>query len=650
VTTVLEREQAHSDRPLLLTIPDRPHGPVVTRLLRRTWIGAAVLWAIAGSLVAAPIAAEWHAFGLGLFIPGAGFIAAGGWIIGPVLFAVTAVVFVLSLVAWFGSGMIVAPPIVVLAAAGLATLRVDGDNSHDAVRIIIPAAVVVAVVAGLIGSRRAFRAAQARGRQRNTYLAGIRLRPADPVTNASFRELDERELLHQRWLLDLALQPVEQFRGFDFVDQFQTAAVRYQLNMASYGLALNQYVATPNFHGPLSLAQRNLIAKMQLRPVWSYWRWENLWGNFDPNPDPIRRDNIMLSGYLGVMLAAYQANTGDNRYSQPGALTFTWNDRRSFSYSFQDIAAAIHHNLTRYDIGLFPCEPNWIYSACNTFGMNSLMVADRLHGTDHFSQTIDAFRRGIEQEFATPDGRVTAIRSSRLGLTIPSLTSTMADLSSAMFLHGILPDVSQRLWAVGRRELIRMPGEGDVHPDVGAPPQIDIELRGWDKIDVGTYKPSDIMAYTTSCSAAREMGDEELVDLLRSHLRRDIKPGDRPLAELSTMANAMFSLGMLSRRDGWRDMMTTPLPDGVRSGPVLEDVPHPDVQVAYAVSDGSGLDLVLHPDGTPTRARLGVSRLEPQRSYLLRGALTPTITADGAGNAFFDVDVAGRTSVQLVAS
>jgi hypothetical protein len=638
VTTVLDREQAHSDQPLLLTIPDRPHGPVVTRLLRRTWAGTAALWAVAGALVAAPLAPEWHCFGLGLFIPGAGFIGAGGWIVGPLLFAVTLLLFAASLIAWFGSGMIVAPPAVILAAAGFSTMRVDGANSHPVVRIAIPALVGAFVVGGSIGSRLAFRAAQQRGRLRNRYLADVRLRPAAPLTAASFRELDERELLHQRWLLDLSLQPVEQFAGFDFVEQFQTAAVRYQINFAAYCLALSQYTSTPSLHGPLALAQRNLIAKMQLKPVWSYWRWENIWGNFDANPDPIPRDNIMLSGYLGVMIAAYEANTGDARFSRPGAITFRWDDKRCFSYSFPEIVAAIHRNFARYDIGLFPCEPNWIYSACNTFGMNTLLVADRLHGTDYFTRQIGAFKRGIEQEFATADGRVTAIRSSRLGLTIPSLTSTMADLAAALFMHGILPDVAQRLWTVSRRELVRLPGGS------GA---VDIALRGWDKIDAGSYRPSDIMAHTTTIAAAREMGDDELVEILRTHLRRDIAPGDRPLADLSTMANGMFSLGMLGRLDGWRDMMTTPLPDAIRSGPVLEDVPHPLVQVAYAVSDGQDLDLVLRPGGNAVRTRLGVARLAPGRTYTVTGAADDTLTADAAGNGWLEVVVPGRTAVRL---
>jgi hypothetical protein len=281
--------------------------------------------------------------------------------------------------------------------------------------------------------------------------------------------------------------------------------------------------------------------------------------------------------------------------------------------------------------------------------MNTLLVADRLHGTDHFAATIEAFTRGIEREFATADGRVTAIRSSRLGLTIPSLTSTMADLGAALFMHGILPEVSQRLWAVCRHELIRFPSDGAAQIDVGASPRIEVELRGWDKVDVGSYKPSDVMAYTTSIAAAREMGDDELVAALRAHLRRDINPGDRPMPDLSPMANAMFSLGMLGRLDGWRDLMTTPLPDAVRTGPVLEDVPHPDVQVAYAVSDGQGLDLVLYPGPAPTRARLGVARLCPGTAYLLRGAVGDRVMADGAGNASFEVDVAGRTSVQLTA-
>jgi hypothetical protein len=631
MTLLDSRPEAGS--PLLITVPYLPHGPVISRLLRRTWIGLGLLW-IVGMALLLTGSGPLEAIGLGLFVPGAGFLHTSS-LLGVLWLVLTLALFAVALIAWFGSGMIVAPPIVVAVACGLSALGAD-DSRRTPLLVAVPSVVLAVVVAGVLGSRRAFRAAQARGRARNRYLSEVRLRDAAPIGADSFPELGEAALDHQRHLLDLALQSVEEFAGFDFVDQFQTSAVRYQLNFAQFALSLGQLCHTPSFHGYVSEAQRNLIAKMQLKPVWSYWRWENLWGNFDTNPDPIPRDNIMLSGYLGTMLGSYEKVTGDHRYAREGALTFSWDAKRSFSYSSREIAFHVHKNFKRYEIGLFPCEPNWIYTACNAFGMNALHLNDQLAGTDYFDDVVDAYRVGVETEFATADGRVTAIRSSRLGLTIPALTSTMADAGSAMFAHGITPDISQRLWAVVIRELLSLE-DG----------QVQITQRGWDKIDVGTYKRSDATAVAMLSAVACEMGETDLLRALHQKAGDELAPEGGRLTRASTNANAIFAMSHLGRKDGWRDLMVADVPDAIRTGPFLDDAPFGHVRVARAVSDGRALDLVLRPQGAPGRVALGVARLRPGQAYAVHGGVTHDVVADHEGRARVEVDLDGRTVVRV---
>src|SRR5262249_16415649 len=107
-------------------------------------------------------------------------------------------------------------------------------------------------------------------------------RPADDR-----RELSREDLAHARFAFDRALPPGDRFNGFEFVDIFQTAGVRYQINRAGYVLSLINTQYTPNFRGYIARAQQNLIEKYLIRKVWDYWVYETIWGqgnftNFDP--------------------------------------------------------------------------------------------------------------------------------------------------------------------------------------------------------------------------------------------------------------------------------------------------------------------------------------------------------------------------------
>jgi hypothetical protein len=466
------------------------------------------------------------------------------------------------------------------------------------------------------------------------------------------------DLATLRGLLDRALQPIDELVGFDVIEQFQTSALRYQINFSQWALALAQLHYTPAFQGYLSAAQRNLIDKLTLTQVWRYWAFEQTWGNLSLNWDPIRRDNIMLSGYLGVCLGSYESNTGDARYRRAGALTFRLG-MQSWDYTSDMVSRAVFDNMTKSPMTLFPCEPNWIYSGCNITGINTLLLSDRLHGTAYVETIGEQFRRRMRAEFVTPDGRVVAIRSARSGITVPMLTSTLADSATASMAHAFDPDLAQRCWSIVRHEFVDTRG-----------PEPRIALRGWDAIDVGNYRKSDASALASVMWAAAEMGDRELYGSLAASLDRRYPPstsnGVRWYAPTeaaepsalgsktavvsigaSTNVNAMLAMARFSPPGGYRALITDGPGQATLKGPMLADVPYPDVLVASARTDGRDLRLVLRPGCGGGRVRLGIDRLVPHSDYVVAGASNTEITADPRGRAWVDVDLDGRTEVSL---
>ena len=633
-TSTVERSQdAKVGYPL--TVPDEPNGPAVRALLRRTGIGGAT---VAGAAIAVSARSKrpgTRALALGALAPGAGYVYTRS----PLRFLAALGAFAASLAAWFASGNIVLPPLLWAAAAFNARKQaVRGRKGWNGARVAVPAALIGAAAAGTVARRRAFRAAQERGHVRAAYLATVPR--IDPQPKDSVRkELSTDDLATLRSLFDRALQPLDKFDGFTKIDQFQTSAIRYQLNFMQWALAMAQLHYTPSFHGYLSAAQRNLIDKLTLPPIWRYWAFEQTWGNLSLDWDPMKRDNIMLSGYLGTMLGAYESNTGDDRYRRSGALSFRLG-RRTWPYTHDMVAAAVHDNMQRSGMTLFPCEPNWIYSACNMTGINTLAMSDRLHGTRFVESIGDTFRRRLREEFITPDGRVTAIRSARLGVTIPMLTSTIADCGLASMLHAFDPELAQRCWSIVRREFI---------DTAGAEPTI--ALRGWDAIDTGNYRKSTLAAFVPVMWAAAEMGDTELYRLLADSLDRQLPPtetgGTRWYDELSTNMNAMLALARFNPPGGHRALIADGAGATVLGGPVLTGVGYPQVLVASARTDGTDLRLVLRPGEGPARAELGVERLVPRARYRLRGAVDDEVAADDRGRLTVAVDLAGRTEVAL---
>ena len=96
-------------------------------------------------------------------------------------------------------------------------------------------------------------------------------------------------------------------------------------------------------------------------------------------------------------------------------------------------------------------------------------------------------------------------------------------------------------------------------------------------------------------------------------------------------------------------MITKGPPPSVFKGPVLEEVPFPEVLVAKAWShDGEGMEIVLYPGKESGKFQLGFNRLQPGEKYSLEGP-AGTVPADASkdGQASFEVVVDGRTALNL---
>jgi hypothetical protein len=627
--------------PTITLNPD--HGRVSARLMRRTAGVYALVCAIGILPTLLGASPAWQAFGWGLWLPGGAFLAAGGW--GWVAFLAALAVFGLAVMLWFVMGNLIAIPVAWLAAAVLGALTVRGP-SPPYVLLLTPTLVSALIVWRIIAARGRQRVEHVTRDRRNAYLpqaiAATATRAVMAPSTAA-RELDPDMLAGLRYIYDRALQPIDEFQGFDIIDQFRESALRYQLNYMGYALAMAQCHYVPNFRGYLQHAQRNTIDKFLDRRVWSYWRIENALGNLRFDADPIGRDNIMLGGFYNANLALYAAGTGDARYAAPGALKFRLNDRTVFEHDAHTVTAAARANYAASPFCLYPCEPSFAFSYCNLLALTGIQVNDRVFGTDHAHSIVPEFRRHFENEFLDADGSIIAGRVTRTGMRFHFFDATFTRAAYCYLANPHFPDIAERTWAMLREERVRFDAAGE----------LDLDLSFMDNLDIGNYRRTNAGMYVELLLAGREHGDDEVADAalrgldrLHGRLHSD---GSLRYGGLSNFNNAHVVMGRMMRRHDWRNLVLDGPPAEALRGPVLADVKFPDVQVARARSDGNDLHLVLYPGEAAHRepSTLRLEQLRPRALYNVTGATTTQLTADDRGTAILPVALDGRTSLYL---
>lgn len=627
-----------------VTIPEKDDwmGPAArgskTRL--RNIIGATQLAGLA--LSAIPARPRLNAFGLGLIAPGAGHLANGR----PGLAAAAGAAVPASLTAFFGNGNNALPPALWLGGAvhaGLAADEATAARSRRAATLAkaaVPAAVATLHGIEYLRDRRQGRKQHAQGTKLNQYLASVAppLRGDDVPDVEVGPELTETELAMVRRIVDIGLQAPDDWSNYELIDQFRESAVRYTMTGYMRALQTLQYHRMPAFRGYVSEAQRRLIAKHQQPLVWRYWMWENLWGNLRIDADPVKKQNIMLTGWLGATIGGYERITGDLRFDEPGALEFVLNSRKSYSYSYTSMMEALARQFEESPFGLVACEPNWIYAICNTYGAVGAYLHSKVHGSDIGERIVPAFTRGVRDELLTPSGMMRQYMSTRTGFSGP----LVPDPGIAMYVRAFAPDIADRGWALGRMAFVPREGGG-------------FRTRVPDKMtfDPGNYSRAHASSFAILAEGMREAGDEERASGALKDLedKYEVYVDDRGWLNIegaSGFSHGETAIAMFGGKGTWLNLMTKGMPQRWADGPLLDEVCYPEVLVARAVSpDGKSLELVLRPGTARGEQRLRLSQLTPGAVYRVEGAVDSELRADAHGRATVTADVQGRTPVTV---
>ena len=624
-------------------------GPVTAARHRRNLVTYIAICAVGLVPTLLGASAAWRAFGLGLLLPGGGFVAALG-MSGVLALALTLGLLYLSVVAWFWNGMVVAPLVVWLGSAAMA-----GALAGESTSVLgLPA--TIATLAALyyfrqrsIARQRAADEARLKLRQEffSESLAEVTVTTArEPV--AGTRELSQRDLEAVRYALDRALQPVGEFKGYTIIDQFQPAALRYQINQLGYALGMVQCHYTPSFHGYLGEAQRNLIETYRVKRVWDYWVLESMWGHLNfTNFDPAAKDNVMLTGYYGMQVNQYMLASGDRRYAEPGSLTFRLSEQTAYPHDAHTIVESIRSNHARSEFCLFACEPNWVYPVCNMYGMSALASHDRLFSTNYCSSILPRWMDALRTEFTDAKGTIIGLRSYLTGHELPIFAG---EAGVAHFANIFSPTLGRRLWAVGRKELsFCLAPDGEGGQRLSIPREA---LTFIDTIDVGNYRRGMLFAYAAIGMASREFGDNELAEAAIRSMELDCGPaldnGSLYYTQGSGLATIWALEARIMRTGDFHNSFVQGPPASVFSGPLLSEARYPEVLVAKAFSHGEDLDLVLYPGVADSTQTLGFERLRPGQRYAVEGLAGGSVTADGEGRATLVVTLAGRTALRLV--
>lgn len=586
---------------------------------------------------------------------------------------VAAFVGVLVACLWaFGSRLIGAadfvtlPVIVVVAAAAGGALVVEHGATPGPMTWIAWAALVAAVVfsgAMLLREQGRFRAGLTVGQERQRYLEErattrpgssdvVPLRHESRVPSVTEATPEEMRLL--RYLMSVALQPVDDWSSYDKELPGPLAKYRYQVNALGWALSTYAYSHTPSFSGVLLDAQAALVDRLQQKQVWGYWYWQNLLGNLDlvkRRADPIDvPQNIMFSGYLNLQLGLFRHATGDRRYDDNGAIVFDWSPQQRFSFDHPRINDIVIRNFGE-DLCLWPCEPaplglhrkrGFVFPYCNAVAAASVGVTDRVQGT-HIAPEIGArVEQALQREFTTSAGDLVAFIAAGAGITARIFAGPTTTAGVAGFLAPLCPDLAWRSWEILRRDWLDNDRYRIVHSAGGENP------------DWGSGAKTNAGPIAAAMFLARECGEQDWHEELwktaldQLDFRQDAEaPGLARFEAGSVHANGMLGFGGFGRGRVLTDMMTVGRPQAWTDGPRLAEIPHPDVLVAKAVSDGAALDLVLYPGRGEGRFALRIDHLRPHSRYLAHGAVDAEVTSDAAGEAMLTVDLGGRSPVAL---
>lgn len=464
------------------------------------------------------------------------------------------------------------------------------------------------------------------------------------------RELDEEQMMLIRWLLNASVRELGDFSGFDHFKRPVLTDNRYQFPTVGYALLLMQAKYTPNFRGYLAQAQRFIIDAVTDPRTCGYWKKTNLIGYMRWDPDPIKRANIMLSGWMMPAITGYGAQTHDRRFEEEGALRFRPfenNPEKSYNYSVKGAVECLYkqYKSKMFPYMLIPCEPHVAFPICNSYGLLGMLIYDRDHGTHYCEDIWDDLYKYLTDNFVEMEGSFALRRQDIYGLRfIPESQigyDPMADVHNYLMYEPIFPGLAKRNYALVRKHALEI-RDGVTY----------IKGRKWEDIfDMATMSKNPSLVMSNLEMLAAEYGDTEILEGLHRaesiFLERSKDPRYFRFKNVPLVVMANFAIGRLIKQGDWKDLFLRGPEKTAFTGPLLTDCKFPEVLVAKAMSHGDDLDMVLYNGEDAGEQDITIEQLEPN-GYYLEDNSGLSFRADETGKAILRIMLSGRTPVHIV--
>jgi len=467
-----------------------------------------------------------------------------------------------------------------------------------------------------------------------------------------YPSLTDKELGHVRWLVKLAEQPFGDWShmGGKEAGQEGLEAYRYQLGYMAYALALAQYHKTPAYRELYQRAMDRMIQKMVRRDVWSYWEHVSK-GSKTMNPamkrkgagwlDPVADKNIMYSGHLVNMVELYQMLYRDDKYDQPGAITFRWEWMGElldeFKYDGDKLAAVIHRQFADNPHHMIECELNMIFPVCNQPPLLGLMLYDHNHGTGLAPSV-----KGLVAQAFEDDGLLDPQTRDFLQFYMVEQKMPVGPASPgnnafvAISMHAWNPELVEKIYPLHARRVR----------------EADAFRSGLSDNNVGLSSAPIFAAY------AKEMGDGETAAGLAAWMEAHCAPrwvdgkyyyyprdDELGITPLFTVAAALAEINV---KDGVWALYNRPWRDDYFAQPFISGVAHPQVVVRQAFYDREKavLAVTLEPGDQSGgqgagKTAFAVNQLDPSKNW--------SVTRNGKAVGRLDKGVATSTQAGALA-
>ena len=308
----------------------------------------------------------------------------------------------------------------------------------------------------------------------------VRLTPtADYFSQQAAGHMTSDELMDYRALQQFMRMPTTIFKDYE---DFPPSLWKYGLAFTSYALANIPYIeegqrAAAGYYIDM------MIQRMKLKVVWEDWQQQGF------GDDPITQHNIMYKGHLNLMYGLHQLVSGSTKWDKD----LVW-----LSNNISDeIDATPYSGVT--------CEPDCYFSQCNSIGIYSLLVYDKLHGTNH-SKEINSWLTWMKaQMIDSKYGVLSRVYHPESGY-IDQEVSGYGNAWTIAFLHAIDPAFAESLYPKFKKTFVKE------------------MLSMYAMVSENPGGPPDSQATMFALITAKEMGDQPLFDKLLNSIEMKATP------------------------------------------------------------------------------------------------------------------------------